>query len=127
MFVAALVPFLAAFATSIPGVTTSTTKICAGTGIPYPQAALAATAHHVWVACRDDGTLERLSVRTGRVTSKVRLPRIRPWALAAGYGSLWTIDREQTTLLRLEPETGRVRGRIAIPGLPVYVWAGAGS
>jgi streptogramin lyase len=125
MSVAALAPILAAFATSIPGTTAS--KICAGTGIPYPQAALAATSHHVWAACRDAGLLERLSVRTGRVTKTVRLPRIHPWALAAGYGSLWSIDREQTTLLRLDPDTGRVRRRIAVPGLPVYVWAGAGS
>src|SRR4051794_20722086 len=125
MLAAALASSLAAVAAALPGGATS--KTCAGTGIPYPQAALASTTQSVWVACRDAGALERLSARTGRTTAKVRLARFRPWALATGYGSLWAIDRERSTLLRLDPATGRVRGRIAVPGLPVYVWAGAGS
>jgi streptogramin lyase len=125
VFVAALASSLAAVATALPGGATS--KTCAGTGIPYPQAALASATQSVWVACRDAGTLERLSVSTGRPTAKVHLARFRPWALATGYGSLWAIDREQSTLLRLDPATGRIRRRIAVPGLPVYAWAGAGS
>jgi streptogramin lyase len=100
------------------------TPICGGEGIPYPQAALAATPGALWVACRDDGALQR--VRAGAATT-IQLEGFRPWALAAGSGSLWAIDREQSVLLRLDPDSGRVLRRVAVPGLPVYVWAGAGS
>ena len=109
----------------LPGATATT--VCGGPGIPYPQAALASTPAAIWVACRNDGELQRLSPATGAVTGSVPLPGFRPWALAAGLGSLWAIDREQSTLLRLDPATGQIRGRIAVPGLPVYVWAGGGS
>ena len=109
----------------LPGSTAST--VCVGPGIPYPQAALAATPAAVWIACRNDAELQRLSPSTGAVAATVPLPGIRPWALAAGYGSLWAIDREQPTLVRLDPATGKLRRRIALPGLPVYVWAGGGA
>jgi len=112
-------------AAALPGSTAST--VCGGPGIPYPQAALAATPASVWVACRNDAELQRLSPATGAVAATVPLPGMRPWALSAGYGSLWAIDREQPVLLRLDPTTGRLRRRIALPGLPVYVWAGGGA
>jgi streptogramin lyase len=111
-------------AAALPGATATT--VCGGPGIPYPQAALASTPATVWVACRNDGALQRLSAR-GAVVKTVPLPGFRPWALAAGLGSLWAIDREQSTLLRLDPVSGTIRRRIAVPGLPVYVWAGGGS
>src|SRR3954454_20759299 len=102
-------------------------SICGGDGIPYPQAALPATPAALWVACRDDESLQRVRSRDGVATATVQLDGFRPWALAGGFGSLWAIDREQSALLRLDPVTGRVLGRVSVPGLPVYVWAGGGS
>src|SRR5436305_379906 len=110
---------------SLPGATAG--KVCSGPGIPYPQAALAASPTAVWVACRNAGALQRLRPATGAVAARVPLSGFRPWALAIGYGSLWAIDRDQTTLLRLDPATGKLRRRISLPGLPVYVWAGGGA
>src|SRR4051794_29116452 len=92
--------------------------ICGGEGIPYPQAALAATPGALWVACRDEGAVQH--VPSGAAATTVALEGFRPWALAAGFGSLWAIDREQCVLLRLDARTGRVVRRITVPGLPVY-------
>jgi streptogramin lyase len=121
-----LLPLAASLlAAALPGATAG--PVCGGRGIPYPQAALAASPAGVWVACRNKGELQRLRPATGAVATTVPLSGFRPWALSTGYGSLWAIDREQPTLLRLDAVTGKVRGRISLPGLPVYVWAGGGS
>jgi streptogramin lyase len=102
------------------------TPTCAHTGIPYPQGALARGPNGLWLACRERGTLVRFDATTGRARATIRLPGIRPWAVASGFGALWAIDRNRPLLQKIDPRTGRRRG-IPLTGLPVAVWAGAGG
>jgi streptogramin lyase len=102
------------------------TPVCARTGIPYPQAALARGPNGLWLACRERGTLVRYDAATGKPIATIALRGLRPWAVASGLGFVWAVDRTVPSLLRIDPRTGRQR-RIRLDGLPVALWAGAGS
>ena len=126
-----LAPFVAAAAVAAavpaPFAGGSATPICGSRSIPFQQQALASSGDSVWVACRDGARLVRVRAATGARVRTVRLGGFRPWAVTSGFGALWAIDRDLGELRRLDARTGRRRARIALPGLPVALWAGAGS
>ena len=125
--VAPLAAALAAAAVPPPFAGGHATAVCAGSSIPFQQAALASAGDSLWVACRDGGRLIRVRASSGARVRTVRLRGFRPWALASGSGSLWAIDRDLGEVRRLDPRTGRRRARIELPGLPAALWAGAGA
>jgi streptogramin lyase len=104
----------------------TSTSICARTPIPYPQHALAQSVGSLWLTCRERGALVRLTP-AGKQVASIRLPGIRPWAVAGGAGAVWVVDRDQPLLLRIDPKRNRVAARISLPSGASDVWAGAGS
>src|SRR3954462_610293 len=101
------------------------TPLCGRTSIPYPQHAVAWTAGSVWVACRERGTLVRLTP-AGKPVASIRLG-LRPWAVAASPAALWVVDRDVPTAVRIDLRRNRVAKRVALPSSPLDVWVGAGA
>jgi streptogramin lyase len=123
---AAVAASLALAAPAPPLEGAAATSICARTGIPYPQTALARGPSGLWLACRERGTIVRYDAATGKVRATLRLRGVRPWAIASGLGFVWAVDRDTPSLLRIDPHTRRQR-RIPLDGLPVALWVGGGA
>jgi DNA-binding beta-propeller fold protein YncE len=108
-------------------------------------------AGYVWVPNTADGTISKISARTNRVVSTVRIgdpqtllaqdcgaPNVHafpvgnfdvrrcdlPSSLAFWQGSLWALKNDAPALLRLDPASDRVLGSIALTGEPFEISAG---
>jgi streptogramin lyase len=114
-----------AAAPGLPGA--RTTAVCAAAGDFWPTETIAVDGKSLWVACKEDGRLQRVDAATGRVRLRVAVPGgLHPVAVASGFRALWVVT-DGGTVLRLDPATGRRRASIDA-GLKLYnVWIGAGS
>ncbi len=52
----------------------------------------------LWVACTDDGTVQRIDPTTDRVTDTVAIPAGTPDGLASTNGTLWVASEEGPVL-----------------------------
>jgi hypothetical protein len=87
---------------------------------------LAVGGSTAWVACKEQGRIVRISLRSGRKTSTVRLPA-PVIAVALGYGWVWALD-DSSTLYRIDPRGARVSKQIPLGTAAAYnIWAGAGA
>ena len=93
---------------------------CRTASIPYPIATVAAAGGSLWVACRDDASLERYGL-DGTATDSVSLDGLRPWAIAGDSRSVWAIDREAARVARVDARTGEVVAQAGLPGEPVAI------
>lgn len=99
---------------------------CAAAGPYWPTMTLALDGKAAWVACKEQASLIRIALPTGKRTAAVRLdaPVI---AVAVGLGSVWAVD-SASTLYRLERRASRVAKRIPLGAAAAYnVWIGAGA
>ena len=82
----------------------------------------------VWVACKENGKLQRVDAATGAVRATIALPGSTPIAVVAGLGSIWVLDSSPGTLYRINPATNRVVARSVLGvARPYNLWIGAGS
>jgi streptogramin lyase len=112
-------------ASALPGARVS--RLCGGTGAPYPQYALArdATTGTLWASCRAQARLHRIDTRTGETRAILRLIGVAPYSLAAGNGALWSADRGPS-LTRIDARTGRETTVFSGHEF-AYIWAASGS
>lgn len=110
-------------ASVLPGATA--TRVCAAGGEPVPQYALAFDGASLWVACRTQSRLQRVSPASGQVGAILSLRFAAPYAIAAGGGSVWAAERGPR-ILRVDARTGR-SSTAANVGDSAYVFFAAGS
>ena len=123
----ALALALPAAAAAPPGLSgTRSSAICAAAGPFWPMMTLAVHGSSLWVACKEEGRVQRVDSRSGRITLRAALPgRPQVIAVASGFGSVWAVETD--AVRRLDPGTGRTRARIAVGGKLFNIWIGAGS
>ena len=110
----------------LPGV--AAFRVCAGAGPFWPTMTVAVDGGAVWVACKENGKLQRVDAPTGAVRATIALPGSTPIAVAAGVGSIWVLDSSPGTLYRINPVTNRVAARSVLGvARPYNLWIGAGS
>jgi len=103
-------------------------RVCAGAGPFWPTMTLAVDGAAVWVACKENGKLQRVDAATGTVRATIALPGSTPIAVVAGLGSIWALDGPPGTLYRIDPATNRVAARNVLGvARPYNLWIGAGS
>jgi DNA-binding beta-propeller fold protein YncE len=81
----------------------------------------------VWVANRGDGTLTRLSARTGERQGAPIKVGGAPGALAITRDAVLVLDTTSGVVWALAPRTGRLERLSHIPGFPTSLAVGAGS
>src|SRR5581483_9582450 len=102
--------------------------------------AVAVGAGAVWVANADDGTVDRLDPKTGRIVRTIGIGAdIND--VATGFDSVWVADGNDGTVTRIDPSVNQVEQtiapspRAALAADPVffvatddrYVWATRGA
>ena len=108
----------------LPGA--SAFRVCAGALIPYPQYALAVGFGSAWVACVRQGEVQRVSLATGKVTTRIPVP-VAAWSITAGEGAVWAAALGGSVVYRINPGTNRVAAQIGLDTRVPYLWAGGGA
>ncbi|MEP6909466.1 MAG: hypothetical protein ABI896_03425 [Actinomycetota bacterium] len=101
-------------------------RVCGGARQPYLQYGLALGFGSAWVACREQGEVQRIDVTSGQVLAHIRV-RASVSTVSAGEGAVWAITLGGSTLYRIDPQTNRVAAEISLGGRVPYLWAGAGA
>ena len=110
-------------ASAIP--TASASRICGGSGLPYPQYALSWEATTgLWAACRAGGQLYRIDASSGEPRAILRLTST-PYSIAAGLGAVWSAERTPI-VNRLDLRSGLAATAISGHSF-AYIWTAAGS
>jgi streptogramin lyase len=111
-------------ASLLPGAQAS--RLCGGTGVPYPQYALSRdpATGALWASCRAQARLHRISAETGETRAILRLAGT-PYSIAAGLGAVWSAERGPS-LTRIDPRTGRPTTVFSGHEF-AYIWTAAGS
>ena len=109
---------------SLPGAQAS--RLCGGTGVPYPQYALTRdpATGALWSACRTQGLLHRIDPESGETRAILRVTST-PYAIAAGLGAVWSAERSPM-VNRINLRTGQATSAVT-GGDFSYVWTAAGS
>jgi streptogramin lyase len=81
----------------------------------------------VWVANRGDGTVTRLSARTGRAQGTPIRVGGAPAALAVTRDAVLVLDARSGAIVRIDPRTGRVTRPFDLGGSPGSIAVGAGA
>jgi streptogramin lyase len=111
-------------ASALPGARAS--RLCAGTGAPYPQYALAhdPATGALWASCRTQARLHRIHSVSGETRAILRLTST-PYSIAAGLGAVWSAERGPS-LTRIDARTGR--STTVFEGHEFsYIWTGSGA
>jgi streptogramin lyase len=111
-------------ASLLPGAQAS--RLCAGTGVPYPQYTLSrdSTTGALWASCRAQARLHRINTQTGETRAILRLTGT-PYSIAAGLGAVWSAERGPN-LTRIDRSTGRATTVFSGHEF-AYIWTAAGS
>jgi DNA-binding beta-propeller fold protein YncE len=113
----------AAPAPRVPGA--KTIASCAAAGPFWPTQTLALTSGTAWVACKEQGRIERIDLATGKRRSIPLGEAVI--AVVAGLGAVWALDGSGS-VARIDPGTARVTGRIETgASAPYNLWVGVGS
>jgi streptogramin lyase len=109
---------------ALPGAQVS--RLCGGTGAPYPQYALARdpSTGALWASCRAQARLHRIDAETGETRAILRLTTT-PYSIAGGFGAVWSADRGPD-LNRIDVRTGRATTVFSGHEF-AYLWTAAGS
>src|SRR5215203_1069920 len=78
----------------------------------------------LWVSCRQQARLHRISPASGETRAILRLTST-PFSIAAGLGAVWSAERSPV-VSRIDTRTGR-SGTAVTGGGFAYVWTAAGS
>jgi streptogramin lyase len=100
--------------------------VCAGAGPYWPTQTLAVSGNVAWVACKEQGRVERVQLPSGKRRS-VSLGFTQPIAVLTAFGAVWTLD-SSGSVSRIDPKTLRVTARVDTGvSRPYNLWAGAGA
>ena len=109
-----------------PGEPGQAMRICAAAGPFWPTETLAPSGRIAWIACKEQSSLIRIDLASGRKTATVRLDA-PVTAVATGAGWVWALDGD-STLYRVDASRARVTKRIGLPASAAYnIWIGGGS
>jgi streptogramin lyase len=108
----------------LPGARAS--RLCGGTGAPYPQYALSrdAATGALWASCRAQARLHRVDPQTGETRAILSLSGT-PYSIAAGLGAVWSAERGPS-MTRIDPRTGRASTVFSGHEF-AYIWTAMGS
>lgn len=96
----------------------------------HPCGAMAIAANALWVADCQRATLNRIDLRTAKVTAVVRTgiaDREGELNVVAGAGSIWVASDAAGAIARVDPATNRVVASIAVAPATSYLAFGLGA
>lgn len=95
-----------------------------------PCGAMTIHRHALWVADCKDGTLNRIDIRTARITATIATGIANPAGelnVVAGAGSVWVASDDKGVIARVDPATNRVTASIPVNPGTHYLAFGHGS
>jgi len=73
----------------------------------------------LWVACTDDGVVQRVDPSTARITATVPIPAGTPDGLASVGETLWVANEEGPVLTPVDASAGTAGGAVAVGDEPL--------
>jgi DNA-binding SARP family transcriptional activator/streptogramin lyase len=89
------------------------TRATSYVGVGRHPVALAVGARGVWVANADDGTVNELDPRTGKLLHTVGIGADVN-DVAVGFGSVWVADGNDGTITRIDPGAGQIQRKLQL-------------
>lgn len=102
----------------------------ADTPMTQPCGAMAVAAGALWVADCKDGTLNRVHLKTAKITAAIPTGIANPegeTSVVAGAGSIWVASDAKGVIARIDPATNRVIATIAVDPDSFYLAFGFGA
>lgn len=96
----------------------------------HPCGAMAIAHGSLWVADCQDGTLNRIDIRTAKLTATIATGIANPKGelnVVAGAGSIWVASDEKGVIARVDPGSNRVIASVAVDPGTWYLAFGYGS
>lgn len=102
----------------------------ADVAMPHPCGAMAIAAGSLWVADCVDRTLNRIDLKTARITAAIPTGIANPEGelnVVAGAGSIWVASEDKGMIARVNPRSNTVVGSIPVDQGSYYLAFGFGS
>jgi len=98
--------------------------------MPHPCGAMAVAYGALWVADCHDATLDRIDLRTARLSAVIRTGIANPRGetnVVVGAGSIWIASDPSGAISRIDPATNTVVARIPVDASAYYLAFGLGA
>ncbi|GAJ30618.1 Vgb family protein [Acidomonas methanolica] len=108
----------------------SLTGKIAQVALPHPCGAMAIGYGSLWVADCHDATLDRIDLKTARLSARIKTGIANPRGetnVVIGNGSVWIASDRTGAISRIDPESNTVTARIPVDADTYYLSYGLGA